>query len=195
MKLQYGVILAMLMAGSAIAEEAASSGLPMAEKTSASNAASATSTTSETEMPEAMAAPSAATEMAAEEQSGFSRGSVVRSIFTTAVDNREPVDDINKLSADEANRVFYYTELRDMAGQKAKHRWEYNGEVMAEVEFNVKGPRWRVWSSKSFVPGWAGDWKVTVLNAADEVISEDTLTYAKEASAEGEAPATPSVNN
>ena len=110
------------------------------------------------------------------EQSGFSRGSVVRSVFTSAVEDREPTDSIKELNTN-SDKVIYYTELRDMAGQTAKHRWEYNGKVMAEVEFNVGGSRWRVWSSKSFVPGWTGEWKVSVLNGANEVISEDILTY------------------
>ncbi len=110
------------------------------------------------------------------EQSGFSRGSVVRSVFTSAVDEREPTDSIKELSTN-SDKVIYYTELRDMAGQTAKHRWEHNGEVMAEVEFKVQGSRWRVWSSKSFVPGWTGEWKVSVLNGANEVISEDVLSY------------------
>ena len=119
------------------------------------------------------------------EQSGFSRGSVVRSIFTSAVEDREPTDNLKELDTN-SDKVIYYTELRDMAGQTARHRWEYNGEVMAEVEFNVGGSRWRVWSSKSFVPGWTGEWKVSVLNGANEVISEDILTYAP-ATAEPEA--------
>jgi len=110
------------------------------------------------------------------EQTGFSSGSVMRSAFTTRIDNREPVDDVEKVD-NETREVFYFTELRDMEGQTAKHRWEYQGEVMAEVEFNVKGPRWRVWSSKRFVPDWTGEWSVSVVNAANEVIAEDKLQY------------------
>jgi hypothetical protein len=110
------------------------------------------------------------------EQSGFSRGSVVRSVFTTAVEDREPVDKIKTL--DNSHRqIYYFTELRDMSGQTATHRWEYNGKVMAEVKFNVGGPRWRVWSTKTLVPGWTGEWKVSVLNGAGEVISEDAFEY------------------
>jgi len=122
------------------------------------------------------------------EQSGFSRGSVVRSVFTSAVDEREPTDSIKELSSN-SDKVIYYTELRDMAGQTAKHRWEHNGEVMAEVEFKVEGARWRVWSSKSFVPGWTGEWKVSVLNGANEVISEDVLNYTAEMAMPEAAPA------
>lgn len=112
----------------------------------------------------------------AEEQSGFSRGSVMRATFTNGIEDREPVDDM-KSAGNSSNKITFFTELRDMSGQMARHRWEHNGEVMAEVEFNVGGPRWRVWSSKSFIPRWEGEWKVSVLNAAGEVISEELISY------------------
>ncbi len=115
-------------------------------------------------------------DMPKEDMTGFSRGTVARSIFTTLIDNREPVDKIKQVPQ-QKNDVFYFTELRDMQGQTAKHRWEYKGKVIAEVKFNVRGPRWRVWSKKSFVPGWAGDWKVSVVNGADEVISEEVIAF------------------
>jgi len=110
------------------------------------------------------------------EQSGFSRGSVVRSAFTRDVEEREPTEDLQKLT-NENGQVKFFTELRDMSGQTAMHRWEYEGKVVAEVAFDVKGPRWRVWSSKSLTPQWTGDWKVSVLNGAGEVISEKKLSY------------------
>ena len=110
------------------------------------------------------------------EKSGFSRGSVVRSAFTRSIDEREPIENLQKLTNDNG-QVKFFTELRDMSGQTAIHRWEYEGKVVAEIEFNVKGPRWRVWSSKSFVPQWTGDWKVSVLNGAGEIISENNLRY------------------
>lgn len=110
------------------------------------------------------------------EQSGFSRGSVVRSAFTREIDEREPMENLQNLS-NENTQVKFFTELRDMSGQTAIHRWQYEGKVVAEIEFNVKGPRWRVWSSKSFVPQWTGDWKVSVVNGAGETISEKNLSY------------------
>ena len=123
-----------------------------------------------------------------QEASGLSTGTVFRAAFTSNVENREPTDDLEKVSGDQ-NQLFFFTELRDMSGQTARHRWEHAGKVMAEVEFNVKGPRWRVWSSKSFVPGWAGDWKVSVINAAGDVIKEKNFTY-ETAVAEQADPAT-----
>jgi hypothetical protein len=131
---------------------------------------------SQTPTSEATATEEVATDTAAtdQEQAGFSRGSVVRSIFTSSIQDREPIDKLDNTA--EAERVFYFTELRDMSGQTAIHRWEYDGKVMAEVKFDVRGPRWRVWSSKSFVPGWTGDWKVSVLNGAGETISEEMIS-------------------
>lgn len=111
-----------------------------------------------------------------DEQAGFSRGSVVRSVFSTEVVDREPVDKLNG-SKTNVDHVYFFTELRDMSGQTAIHRWEHNGKVAAEVKFNVRGPRWRVWSSKTFSPNATGEWKVSVLNGAGEVIAEDMIDY------------------
>ena len=64
-----------------------------------------------------------------------------------------------------------------MAGQRVTHRWEYNGTVFAEVPFDVGGPRWRVWSSKNFVPEWVGTWTVSVVDSSGEVLTTRTLNY------------------
>ncbi len=114
-----------------------------------------------------------------DEQSGYSQGSVTRSIFTTEVSEHEPTDKVEKLQSN-YRRVFYFTELQDMSGQTAIHRWEYNGNVMAETKFTVSGPRWRVWSSKNLLPSWTGEWKVSVLNGVGDVISEDVFSYVAE---------------
>lgn len=173
MKRLFAVFFAVLLAAPAIA----------ADKAATDTAKEQTSKPAMTEAASAekMPAPTATTTQDASQtmiQSGFSRGSVVRSIFTTAINDREPVDNIKSLRND-ANTISYFTELRDMSGQMAKHRWEYNGEVVAEVEFSVKGPRWRVWSNKTLAPQLLGDWKVSVINGAGEVIAEDVLTLTK----------------
>ncbi len=113
-----------------------------------------------------------------EEMAGFSRGTVARSVFTTLIDHREPVDKVKQVPQ-QKNDIIYFTELRDMTGQTAKHRWEFKGKIMSEVKFKVRGPRWRVWSKKSFTPGWAGDWKVSVINGVGDVISEEVIAYAE----------------
>ncbi len=141
--------------------------------------------------PEAGTAPEAqAAAEPLEEQAGFSRGSVTRSVFTSGVSEREPVDRLDVVDP-RTGKVFYFTELRDMSGQTATHRWEHDGKVMAEVTFDVRGPRWRVWSSKNLDPSWTGEWRVSVLNGAGEVIAEDVIQVQPSPAAPAPAPAGP----
>jgi hypothetical protein len=97
--------------------------------------------------------------------------------FTTAVEDREPVDQITFVSTD-VRRVFFFSDLRGLEGQTVVHRWRYGSDTVAEVPFEVRGPRWRVWSSKELVPDWIGDWTVEVVAESGEVIATETFTYA-----------------
>ncbi|MBW6510954.1 MAG: DUF2914 domain-containing protein [Desulfuromonadaceae bacterium] len=99
---------------------------------------------------------------------------VARALFTTSVENREPVDELT--ATDTAlETLFFFTEINDMAGEPVLHRWVYNGQVMAEVPFTIGGPRWRVYSSKQMIPGWVGKWRVDVVNATGEVVASKEI--------------------
>ena len=108
--------------------------------------------------------------------SGVISGSVARSAFTLAVVNREPKEAITELSNDQ-HHVYFFTELKGMTGQNVIHRWSYNGQTMAEVKFNVGAPRWRVWSSKTLMSDWTGEWSVSVINELDEEVFSDSFEY------------------
>jgi hypothetical protein len=86
--------------------------------------------------------------------------------------------------------VFFFTELRDFEGMTVTHRWEWNGSVMAEVPFEVGGPRWRVYSQKSLQPGWVGTWTVTVLGPTGGVLETRSFEY-QSAAEESAPPAAP----
>lgn len=101
---------------------------------------------------------------------------VARAVFTTAIQDREPVNAITSLPTDQ-DRVYFFTDLRGMGGQKVTHRWLYQGKTMGEVSFPVGGPRWRVWSSKTLLPQWAGEWRVEVLDGAGNKLDEAAFTY------------------
>lgn len=158
----------------------------------------ATAPDAETEVPAAAApapaaaapAPAAAAEAPVEAESSpdveeaaapaaesTSAGEVARFMVTTGIDNREPVDDIDSLPAAEQS-VYFFTELHGMKGQTVTHRWEHDGEVKAEVNFNVGGPRWRVWSSKKLIPEWTGEWQISVVDANGNVLAKDSFTVA-----------------
>ncbi len=103
-------------------------------------------------------------------------GRVARAAFATGMQEREPVDSIDSLTNDHS-RVFFFTELVGLQGQSVVHRWERDGQVVAEVPFAVGGPRWRVYSTKSLLPGWTGDWTVTVVDGQGNALASQRLRY------------------
>ncbi len=105
-------------------------------------------------------------------------GKVSRSAFTSEIADREPVDQITALDND-VTRIFFFSELVGLEGQTVVHRWEHNGEVLAEVPFHVSGPRWRVYSSKNLDPTWLGEWAVRVVDSSGNELSFDRFTYSK----------------
>jgi hypothetical protein len=48
---------------------------------------------------------------------------------------------------------------------------------MAEVSFEIKGQRWRVWSSKNLWHTWIGEWTVDVLNQRSEKLLTRTFNF------------------
>lgn len=109
-------------------------------------------------------------------QDNMAKGSVARATITSDVQNREPVDSLSTVTADDS-KVFYFTEIQDMDGHTVTHRWEYNGQVMAEIDFEIGGPRWRVYSSKTMTPYWVGDWKVSVVDEEGNPLGVNTFSY------------------
>jgi hypothetical protein len=103
---------------------------------------------------------------------------VVRAVFATEVKDRAPVDEITQTGTD-VKKLFFFTELKGLSDQEVTHRWEYQGKVMSEVKLPIKAARWRVWSSKTFNPGWVGEWKVSVVDSSGKVLIEKTFTYGK----------------
>jgi hypothetical protein len=122
-------------------------------------------------------------------------GSVARTVFTSQIIDREPTDDITSLANDK-HRIYFFTDLRGMAGQIITHQWEYNGKVMAEVKFKVgEGPRWRVYSSKNLLPEWTGNWKVSVVDEAGHTLATGAFEYTQATDQEQPATSKGPANN
>lgn len=96
--------------------------------------------------------------------------------FTTAVEDREPVDQVSFVEND-IRSIIFFSDLRRLEGRTVTHRWLHGDVVRSEVDFQVRGPRWRVWSSKELMEDWLGDWTVEIVTDEGEVIAAETFTY------------------
>lgn len=102
-------------------------------------------------------------------------GDVARAIFTTGISDREPVDNLSTLPSG-LDQVYLFTDLRDFTGQRVLHRWVYNDMIEAEVGFNVGGPRWRTWSSKTIPAHQSGEWRVDIVDGDGFIVETHYIT-------------------
>jgi len=113
-----------------------------------------------------------------------SNGLVKRAQFTSGIQDREPIDQIDNLlnsvaDEDSAKQLYFFTEVAKLEGRTIYHRWQLNGEVLAEIPFEVKSNwRWRVFSSKKILPSMQGEWRVSVIDdQGNTLYSEQFSTY------------------
>ena len=107
-------------------------------------------------------------------------GKVARAIFTSEMIDREPANDLTEIS-NTTDRIYFFTDLRNLTGQIITHQWEFNDKVMAEIKFKVGGgPRWRVYSSKNLLPEWTGVWTVVVSDENGQTLNASVFNYTQE---------------
>lgn len=90
-------------------------------------------------------------------------GKVARAMFTTQIVNREPIDHVLILE-NNIREIYFFTDLRQFEGHTITHRWELDGKVVTEKSFDVKGPRWRVYSRSDLSADTLGRWTALVLD-------------------------------
>jgi hypothetical protein len=112
---------------------------------------------------------------------------VPRAQFTTGIVEREPINRVEAVfsingevySTDgrPLRALYYFTEVEGMRGETVTHRWEHEGEVVAQTSFDVEGDPWPVYSRQDLAPALAGDWQVVVIDASGKVITTDQFSY------------------
>ena len=104
-------------------------------------------------------------------------GEVSRAVFTTAIEDNEPVLIVESIASSDHTTISFFTELNDLSGHNVTHQWTHNDKVMFEKTFEVKGARWRVWTSKTLIPSWTGTWTVNVLDDDRSVLASKSFEY------------------
>ncbi len=104
------------------------------------------------------------------------RWQVARAQFTSGIKNREPVDRV-VVATPQLEAVYFFTDLRNLAGRTVTHRWRYEGKPVSLVPFQVGGDRWRVYSKKVIDPEQVGEWSVTVLDESGWPLYTELFRY------------------
>jgi hypothetical protein len=110
------------------------------------------------------------------EDSSVMNENVRRAVFTTSVVDREPVDELNSIPGD-AGQICFFSEIVNLTGESITHRWIHGEETVAEVTFDIGGPRWRVYSSKVLSPDRTGPWTVEIVNGDGNTLQRATLAH------------------
>lgn len=86
---------------------------------------------------------------------------------TTKIVKGNPIDLVRRISSSSVKSLYCFTRTTAPAGTDTTitHVW-YNGEEkVGEYVLPVKGEKWRTYSKKNIQKGWAGDWRVEVLDS------------------------------
>ncbi len=103
---------------------------------------------------------------------------ISQAAFAKSVENRAPIEIITEAD-NSLGKIYFFTNIRHLKGDKITHRWSYKGKVRAEIDFDIRGNRWRVWSSKNLWHTWTGQWTVEVLNQHQQLLLTKTFEYKK----------------
>ena len=110
---------------------------------------------------------------------------ISEAVFALNVEDRIPIDIVEEAN-NTLGKIYFFTNIRDLKGEYITHRWIYDDNVMTNVRFEIRGSRWRVWSSKNLWPTWVGQWRVQVLLDDATMLYESTFNYKKQEVTENE---------
>lgn len=93
-------------------------------------------------------------------------------VITSKLVKGKPIDSIKRLSSSTDKNLYCFTRTVAPAGTDAsiKHLWYRGEEKVGEFTLPVKGDKWRTYSKKSIQKGWAGDWRVDVVDAGGTLL-------------------------
>ena len=105
-----------------------------------------------------------------------------RAIFTHTLKNKEPNSIINDtVTLDEGglSRVYFFTDIKDRAGDTFTHTWYRNGKKVVKVRTPIGSDTWRCSSSKYLDKNMEGDWEVKVTDKKGELVASGSFEFTK----------------
>ena len=105
-----------------------------------------------------------------------------RAIFTHTLKNKEPnsvIDDTVTLDEGGLSRVYFFTDIKDRAGDTFTHTWYRNGKKIVKVRTPIGSDTWRCSSSKYLDKNMEGDWEVKVTDKKGELVTSGSFAFTK----------------
>ncbi|VVM19018.1 hypothetical protein BSPWISOXPB_1377 [uncultured Gammaproteobacteria bacterium] len=65
---------------------------------------------------------------------------ISQAVFAKSVKDRAPIEIITEAD-NSLGKIYFFTNIRHLKGDKITHRWSYKGKVKAEIDFDIKGNR------------------------------------------------------
>jgi hypothetical protein len=97
---------------------------------------------------------------------------VTELVITSKIVKGKPIDSIKRLSSSTDKNLYCFTRTVAPAGTDSsiRHIWYKGDEKAGEFTLSVKGEKWRTQSKKSIPKGWAGDWRVEVVDESGRLL-------------------------
>jgi membrane-bound ClpP family serine protease len=109
---------------------------------------------------------------------GWPHENISQAVFASSIADRQPIEIMTEAD-DSLGKIYFFTNIRNLVGDTITHRWIYQDNIKAEISFNIKGKRWRVWSSKNIWQTWTGKWTVEVVDQNGQVLLVKTINFEK----------------
>ena len=84
--------------------------------------------------------------------------------ITSAIKDQLPVDRIESYRADFGKLYCFTRIVGAQEDTDVTHVWYFQDAELARVTLPVRSSDWRTYSSKRFLPQWAGQWRVVVVD-------------------------------
>jgi hypothetical protein len=97
---------------------------------------------------------------------------VLRAYVCKEIEESEPAEAGRSfLSPDDGIlRLCCFSEIAAAEPDTVLHVWYWGDREMARVPLEVRGPRWRTWSTKRIIEAWRGDWHVEITTRQGDVL-------------------------
>lgn len=104
---------------------------------------------------------------------------VARAVFTSGIARLEPADDLGSTlePKGEVTRLYFFTELRELSGQRVRHRWLLDGRRIMDIPIDVRSARYRASSNARLSSNRQGIWEVQVLDSKGQVLHASQIEY------------------